>query len=95
MENKLTKEGVIRLSETFLHPTKSLQWIKHAIEIFGVFVGKRGFQEMNLYQIIALILGIITLLVLEHIYGIRLCIVVGVTGITLVVCFALMYIGKK
>lgn len=95
MEDKLTKEDVISSPETSLHGKKNLEWIKHVIGTFGVLLRKRGFQEMGVYQTIVLIVGMITLLVLEYIYGIRLSIVFGVIGVTLLAFFAPMSLGRK
>ena len=95
MENKFTKEDLISPPETSRHGKKNQEWIKHVIETVGVLLRKRGFQEMSFYQTIVLILGMISLLAMEHIYGIRLSIILGVVGITLPAFLALMYLGKK
>lgn len=95
MENKLTKEGLIGSSETFLYDKKNLKRIKRVIEKFGVLLRKRGFEEMNVHQMITLALGMIALLMLDYSYGIRLPFVLGVTGITLAGFLALMNIGKR
>ena len=95
MENKFTKEDLISSPETSRHGKKNQEWIKHVIETVGVLLRKRGFQEMTVYQEVVLVLGMITLLVLEYIYGIRLSIILGVVGITLPAFLAPMYLGKK
>jgi hypothetical protein len=95
MEDKLTKEHVTSSLDTSLHGRKSLEWINHVIKTVLALLRKRGFQEMSVYQTIVLALGMITLLVLEHVYGIRLSIILGVTGTTLLAFFTLMYLGKK
>ena len=95
MENKFTKEDLISSPEKSRHGKKNQAWIKHMIETVGVLLRKRGFQEMSVYQAVVLVLGMITLLVLEYIYGIRLFIILGVVGITLSAFLALMYLGKK
>ena len=95
MENKFTKEDLISPPETSRHGKKSQGWIKHVIETVGVLLRKRGFQEMTVYQAVVLVLGMITLLVLEYIYGIRLSIILGGVGMTLSAFLAAMYLGKK
>jgi len=95
MENKPIKQDFISSSETFPCGTKSLKWIKCVIDAIRVLHQKRGIQEMNVYQMIVLILGVVALLMLEYSYGIRLSFVLAVTGMTVVALLALMKIGKK
>jgi len=95
MKNKSRKEHIVSSLETSAYGDRILKWINRVIGTLGLLEQKRGIDEMNIYQMIVLISGVVALLLLEYSYGIQLRYVFGVIGISLLLFFAFMNKGRN